>query len=55
MSAARMLGKVAPPWCPVCKGEPGPDCPGKGMTPRQVRHREKAEVRREIETEREAS
>lgn len=33
----RMPGKVNPPWCPVCKAPPGPDCPTRQLTPRQVR------------------
>jgi hypothetical protein len=43
----RMPGRVAPPWCPVCHGPPGPDCPARGKTPRQVRRALKRETARE--------
>lgn len=44
----RMPGRVSPPWCPVCGKPPGPDCPEKSLTPRQVRRRLDVELRREV-------
>lgn len=43
---ARMLGRVSPSWCPICRGEPGPDCPDRGKGKRQMKRRERAEFRR---------
>lgn len=45
---ARMLGKVSPPWCPICKAPPGPDCPDQGRSKRQTRAREHREWTREM-------
>lgn len=42
---ARMPSRVSPPWCPVCRSTPGLDCPVAGFTARQVRRREKRELR----------
>lgn len=42
---ARMLGKVSPPWCSICKAPPGPVCPEEGKAPRQVRRAEDADLR----------
>lgn len=42
--AARMPGRVNPPWCPRCRATPGPDCPTVGRTPRQVRRAEARET-----------
>lgn len=40
----RMLGKVSPPWCNICKAPPGPDCPDEGKGKRQVRAAEQREL-----------
>lgn len=42
----RLPAKVAPPWCYVCNHPPGPDCPQRGRSPRQVRRRLKNALRR---------
>lgn len=49
----RMLGRVQPPWCPHCNGEPGPDCPDIGADTRQAKRREDRDVQRHIDQERE--
>lgn len=49
---ARMLGKVCPSWCPVCKTPAGVDCPDRGKSKRQIRTRERAEVRKMLDEER---
>lgn len=41
---ARLPGRVSPPWCWVCKSPPGPDCPARGVSPRQVRRRAAREL-----------
>jgi hypothetical protein len=46
---ARMLGKVSPPWCNVCKAPPGPDCPDGGRDKRQVRARERRDLAEIVE------
>lgn len=43
---ARMPGRLSPPWCPHCRRPPGPDCPVRGLTPRQVRRRLARELHR---------
>lgn len=44
---AKMPGRVSQPWCPSCNGVPGPDCPVKDKSPRQVRYELKRELQRE--------
>jgi len=48
---ARMLGRVSPPWCPICHGLPGLDCPDVSKSKRQVRARERDQVRRLVREE----
>jgi hypothetical protein len=48
---AKMPGRFAQPWCPYCRAPAGPDCPSRGRSPRQVRERLKAELRREVASE----
>lgn len=43
---ARMLGKVSPSWCWVCNKPSRIDCPDWGKTPREVKARERHEVRK---------
>lgn len=43
-SVARMPGNASQSWCPSCHGPPGPDCPDKAKTPRQVRRALKREL-----------
>jgi hypothetical protein len=45
---ARMPGRVSPPWCPHCKGPPGPDCPDRSRSPRQIRRGLKRDLAREV-------
>jgi hypothetical protein len=45
---ARMPGRDSPPWCPHCKAPPGPDCPDRSRSPRQVRRGLQRELAREI-------
>lgn len=47
---ARMLGRVAPSWCPVCKCTPNrySDCPDVAKSKRQVRARERSQFRRMV-------
>lgn len=47
---AKMLGARCKPWCPVCKGPAGPDCPDRSASDvRTARAREKAGLRRRLE------
>ena len=48
---ARMLGRVASRHCPICRCEPGPDCADRGKAKRQVRARERDQVRRIVREE----
>ena len=50
----RMLGRLRPSWCPVCRTEPGPDCPDSGCDTRAAKRRENRETRKSIEEERNA-
>lgn len=49
---ARMLGRLYASHCPVCRTEPGPDCPNHGRDTRAAKRVEERQVRREIEKER---
>ena len=45
---ARMLARVHPSFCPVCRrGPAGPDCPDSGVDRKSQRAREKRAWRRE--------
>jgi hypothetical protein len=44
----RMPGRASPSWCPVCHAPPGPDCPDRGKSPRQVRRALQRDLAREI-------
>lgn len=46
---ARMLGRVSPPWCPICNKPPRIDCPDFSKSKKQVRYRERREWRRDWE------
>lgn len=48
---ARMLARVHPSFCPVCRRPPGVDCPDAGVDGRTQRVREKREWRREARRE----
>ncbi|ELP67686.1 hypothetical protein STRTUCAR8_08536 [Streptomyces turgidiscabies Car8] len=44
----RMLARVHPSFCPVCRRSPGVDCPDSGVDGKTQRSREKREWRREV-------
>jgi hypothetical protein len=44
-----MPGRASLPWCPVCNGPPGPDCPDISRSPRQIRRQLQRELAREAE------
>lgn len=46
---ARMLGKVRPSFCPICRAPAGLDCPDVRRGKRQVRAHERLEVRRMVD------
>ena len=46
---ARMLGTWSCPWCPVCKGRAGPDCPDSSIGKKARRAQEKRQWRREAQ------
>lgn len=46
---ARMLGTWAKPWCPVCKGPAGPDCPDVSRSKNSQRAREKRQWKTEAQ------
>lgn len=50
-AVTRLLGRLYPPHCPVCRLSPGPDCPDKGRTRRQAKRAEERQTRREIDSE----
>lgn len=43
---SRMASRVSPEWCPHCHAKPGPDCPTRGLSARQVRRAERRELQR---------
>lgn len=47
MNMAKMPGRLARPWCPVCKAEAGLDCPDNSPTRRKVRRSLQRQLRRE--------
>lgn len=47
----RMLGKLHPPFCIVCRAESGPDCADKSKDKRHARRLENRLVKREVNEE----
>lgn len=47
----KMLGRKNQPWCPHCHAPPGPDCPNKGRSKRQVKQIENRAWRKDYEDE----
>ncbi len=46
-----MFGKARPSWCPVCNSPPGPDCPDRGRSKRQVKRAENKQWRKDYTDE----